>query len=109
LFFKHLCYTLGARFVRQPNETAAAELRAEYFRAVLEIRLVSAQKPSLPFINMEKVVKLLIRKCRHGDGISSHRSSSPLGKLFDSFFAPIFKGAAASMGTSQRPARRRGN
>jgi hypothetical protein len=51
LFFKHLCYTLG--IVRQPNLSSAAELRAEYCCAVLEIRLVSAQKPSLTFIKME--------------------------------------------------------
>ncbi len=45
---KYLCSTLGTRIVRQPNESAAAEPRAEYCSAVLEIRLVSAQKPSLP-------------------------------------------------------------
>ncbi len=53
LFFNHLCCTLGTRIVRQPNESAVAELRAYYCRAVLKIRLVSAQKPSLPFINMD--------------------------------------------------------
>ncbi len=51
--FKHLCYMLGTRTVRQPNESAAAELRADYCSAVLKIRLVSAQKPFIPFINMD--------------------------------------------------------
>ncbi len=42
LFFKDLCYMFCTRIVRQPNETAAAELRADYCSAVLKICLVSA-------------------------------------------------------------------
>ncbi len=53
LVFNHLCYMLGTRIVRQPNESAAAELHAKYCSAVLKIRLVSAQKLSLQFINMD--------------------------------------------------------
>jgi hypothetical protein len=53
LLFKHLCYMLGTRIVSQPKESAAAELRADYCSAVLKIRLASAQKSSLPFINMD--------------------------------------------------------
>jgi hypothetical protein len=68
---------LGTQTVRQPNESAAAELRAEYCSNVLEIRLVSAQKPSLPFINLNNYAFFVYRPCENYD----NQEKRPLQKV----------------------------